>query len=84
MENIKRIVRQDKSKVITPQKRLEHRTGTDTFVQVFLNKELEKETHNKPREENQRSYNKRHDQNNGVQIFLKKWVTWCFASGTKK
>ena len=21
---------------------------------------------------------------NGVQIFLKKWVTWCFASGTKK
>ena len=43
MQNVKRIVCKYNPEVVASQKRFEHRTGTHTFIQVFLDKELEKE-----------------------------------------
>ena len=70
MENVKRIVREDNSKVVAPQKRFEHRTRADAFIQVFLDEELEKESDNQPGQEYQRQDDKRYDKDDGVQIFL--------------
>ena len=70
MEDIKRIVCEDNSEVVAPQKRFEHRTRADAFIQVFLDEELEKESDNQPGQEYQRQDDKRYDKDDGVQIFL--------------
>ena len=66
MQDIKSIVSKDKPEIITPQKGLEHCTGADAFVQVFLDKQLEKESHNEPCKEYQRQDDKSHHHDNRI------------------
>ena len=57
MQNVERIIREYNPKVVAPQKCFEHRTGTHAFIQVFFDKELEKEMDDQGGKEHERKNN---------------------------
>ena len=84
MEDIERIVCKYNPKVVAPQKRFEHRTGTDTFVQILLDKELKKEMEYQRRKNHESKDDKRNHQNNGMQVILNHGDNFIFLHNMDK
>ena len=70
MENIKRIVCQYNPKIVTSQKSLEHRAGTNAFVQILLDEEPKEKMEYQCRKNHKRKHDKCNHQNNGMQVIL--------------